>query len=275
MRRYLAFALFFTVLFTFFSCKNGNKSQTAEPPAPADQLETADMQVFPMPTPYEIVDAIQKAQVPFNPDLLNSPSKISNYVSDLAKEINIGVYGADLSYVNVFGNSQLTLEYFDLIKRLSEDIGLASLFPEDFLKRIENNIENPDSLYKIATETYYKTYSYLYNRGKGDAASIVLAGAFVETLYLAGRSAEFSKKPEIIYNKIAEHRFASQQLMQILDENAKTSKDVEHIRDMVRQIDVVFRKITFVDDLPQYSDEDMKLLLSRVYQIRKVFVEME
>ncbi len=268
--------LFALAIFSLLSLACNNKEKSTENTGQDINVTGQDKTlVFPLPTPYEINYVIQRAKVSFNPELLNPVDNAKNYVSDLAKAVNIGIYGADLSYANVFNQSQITLEYFNVVKKLSEDIGLSTLFPDQFIQRIENNIDQPDSLYKLATETYYKTYSYLVNRGKGDVAAIILAGSFVEGVYLAGNAAKDSPMPELIYKKIAEQSFASTQLVEILKKNSRTSSDAEKVLEQIQSLDAHFRKIQYIDDQPVYNPDDMNQLIEKATEIRNSFVNLE
>ncbi len=257
------------------ACKKESKVKKHPSTSIPTTQEQPQLKVFPVPTPYEVTDVITKSGVSFDPGLLNPVDNQKKYLTAKAQALNLGVYGADLSYANVFNNGMLVREYFDAIKYLSDELGLTLLFTDDFLQRIDNNINNTDSLYKIATESYYKTYSYLVDRGKSDVASVVLTGSFVEGLYLALKSAGSAKQPDLIYKKIAGQKFASQQLVNLLDKNASLSDMAEEVLSLLRPIDAILRKVKYVDDEPVYQPKDIEMLRQAVLSTRQKIITME
>ena len=275
MRFKLALIILFslTLIFTF-SCKK-EKKQPEKTVHPTINEEKPELKVFPLPTPYEVTEIITKAKVSFDKNLLNSTEKDKDYLTTKAQALNMGIYGTDLSYANVFNQSLIVKEYFNAIKYLADELGLNLLFTDDFLTRIDENINNPDSLYKIATESYYKTYSYLVDRGKSDVASVVLAGSFVEGLFLALKSAEKASDPQIIYTKVAEQKFASQQLVNLLDKHAQLSDMAREVLEEIRPIDAILRKVKYENDTPVFSTKDIEMLKTAVYKTRSKFVNLE
>ncbi len=272
MNKYVAFLL---IVLALFGCKHSNR----QPPISKDLgtvvVERENLVVFPVPTPYEVTDALQKTKVRFNPDFLNPTTNYSHYVSTLSKALNLGIYATDLSYANIFNDSQLTLKYFDVIKKLSNDLEIIGLFSPQLWQRIEQNLNNPDSLYKITTQTYYKTYSYLFNRGKGDISAIILAGAFVEALYLSAKSLPLSQNPDYIYKKVAQQGFTIEQIMSLLQKYNETSDYVEPVMDQLSAIYRIYRKFVYDDDKVQYNKSDVNLILKIAVQLRQNWVNMK
>ncbi len=272
MNKFFAFLL---ISIAFLGCKKSKKQQ----PVPANiqtiAVEQQDLAVFPVPTPYEITQALEKTKVKFNPDLLNPTQNYTHYISTLAKALNLGIYATDLSYANIFNDSQLTLKYFDVIKKISNDLEIRGLFSPQLWQRIEQNLNNPDSLYRITTQTYYKTYSYLFNRGKGDISAIILAGAFVEALYLSAKSIPLSQDPGFIYTKVAQQGFTIEQIMNLLQKYSKTSDYVEPVIDQLSAIYRIYRKFSYDDDKVQYNKNDVDMILKIAVQLRQNWVGMK
>ncbi len=276
LKRYFTVLLSLSLIILIFnSCKKGEKKQIPPKANIIQSNKGPELKVFPVPTPYEVTDVITKAGISFDQDILNPISNSKKYLTTQAQALNIGVYGTDLSYANVFNNGLLVREYFDAIKSLSDELGLTLLFTDDFLQRIDNNINNTDSLYKIATESYYKTYSYLVDRGKSDVASVVLTGSFVEALYLALKAAETLKDPTIIYQKVAEQKFASQQLVSLLDKDASLSDMAQNVLTLIRPIDAILRQVRYINDKPVINQKSIELLRTAVYHTRQRIVNME
>lgn len=144
-----------------------------------------DVIFYNMLYPIDLGSVIEKSNSYFNSTLLNPLNNVSNYQESGGMALALGVYGADLSYLWVFNQSQQALSYFTAIKQLSFDIGI----PNDYVKlsatKAELYTDNVDSLVSIARKAYYGCDEYLMNSGKEDLAVLILLGGWIETMHTA------------------------------------------------------------------------------------------
>jgi hypothetical protein len=66
-----------------------------------------------------------------------------------------------LCYATTYMMKQATLDYLEASKILIDDLGIATTFNIDYAERIENNIDNRDSLIAIVTESFDDTWAYM------------------------------------------------------------------------------------------------------------------
>ena len=66
-----------------------------------DTLQTKDV-VFTYPTPDELLEVIEKENISFYNKYLNPPENQLNYIDVKSKNLNLGVYLADLAYAAFF-----------------------------------------------------------------------------------------------------------------------------------------------------------------------------
>ena len=162
---------------------------------------------YAIPSPIELAQLIQKAGAKYNKDLLNSPDNINKYSSNTSKALNLGVYGADLSYTSVFDdNTQESIIYLACTRKLAESLGVGNAFDEKTVDRIQNNTGHKDSLLTIISDSYMSTDEMLKESQRENASSLVIAGGFIEALYLGTQLAKSSKNPQDIITRIAEQK---------------------------------------------------------------------
>ena len=101
-----------------------------------------------LPAPFEVVRDITGYHADYKPDLLNASTNADNYVSAFKKEVNMGIYGIDLAYVNFYGQNQELLHYFVTIQKLARDLSFDKVF-DDYSDRFKNNSGNKDSIVRI------------------------------------------------------------------------------------------------------------------------------
>jgi len=62
------------------------------------------------PSPMETASLIKRSGASFHADALNGADRASDYTTSDAQAINLGIYGADLSYATIFEENSTSLE---------------------------------------------------------------------------------------------------------------------------------------------------------------------
>jgi hypothetical protein len=137
-----------------------------------------------LPSPMEMINAIYNNKVPFNKDLLNPPSRASEYSTGYKKAVNYGIYGIDMAYAAFYGQNQDLLDYYSTSKKMAEKLNVQETF-DKFTSSFMDNEQNRDSLVKIIDRAYSETDNYLRTNRRVEVASHVLAGSVIEVQYLS------------------------------------------------------------------------------------------
>ncbi|MFO7658646.1 MAG: hypothetical protein R6W78_16425 [Bacteroidales bacterium] len=162
-----------------------------------------------MSTLFESVNAV------FNQDLLNKTDKVSEYLTSSKKALNLGVYAVDLSYARIFEQLEIAGRFFNSMQQLSEELGIPGEFFINSAKRFERNINEKDSLIKIANEVYFATDSYLKENEQYSAAAQIILGGWIEAIYIASNVAVGTKDIEII-ERFADQKYSLKNLLEML-----------------------------------------------------------
>lgn len=162
---------------------------------------------YAIPSPIELAQLIQKAGAIYNKDLLNSPNNVSKYSTNTSKALNLGVYGADLSYTSVFdNNTQESIIYLACTRKLAESLGVGNAFDEKTVDRIQANTGKKDSILTIISSSYLSTDEMLKENQRENASALVITGGFIEALYLGTQLAKNTKNNADILTRIAEQK---------------------------------------------------------------------
>lgn len=203
-----------------------------------------DNTLFSLPSPYQASAIIKSNSLPFNTELANPTSRVSAYNSNFKKGFNLGVYGTDLSYFNIYDKSQECITYFAAVKRLSDELGISSYFDDNFFKKIEKNIANQDSLLLLTSYTYRNADMFLKRDDRSEISAMVLAGGWVESLYLLTQVATATKDREII-NRIGEQKYPLDNLIDILSPHYYISPEYSELVDNLVDLAYEFDGIIF------------------------------
>ncbi|MFT6678846.1 MAG: hypothetical protein ACJAZG_001519, partial [Granulosicoccus sp.] len=187
------------------------------------QTEKVNDIFFSIPSPIEMAGLIKGSGSKYNADLLNDIRNRDKYTSSYSKAINLGIYGADLSYTSVFNRNQESILYMSSAKQLADELGVSAAFNSDVMNRIEENVDNRDSLLGIISETFYILDAYLKENNRSSVSAQVISGGWIEGLYIAACVYEDdeAKSPELI-TRIVDQKYALDDLIALVESyNAK------------------------------------------------------
>jgi len=170
----------------------------SEPEMTDEDLAQADAMIQNMPSPIEMAILIKHAGGEYNPKLLNDVKSLSNYVTNGKKTINMGIYSSDVGYTSLYKQTQETVFYLNNVRKLSDDIGLSDAFDQTMFDRVESNIENRDSLLQILSSSYDLANQYLKENNRMNTSVLMLAGGWLESMYLAANLGEGGGRPQDI-----------------------------------------------------------------------------
>src|SRR5690349_6947668 len=75
-----------------------------------------------IPSPLEISVLLKESGKKYNVTYLNSPDNISKYNNNYKKALNLGIYGTDLGYTNIYEQNQDGVKYMATIKGLADGL---------------------------------------------------------------------------------------------------------------------------------------------------------
>ena len=193
---------------------------------------------------------------------------VNKYFTAKSKAYNIGVYGSDLSYANTYQMTQETMLYLEAITQLGNDLGISSIYNEDLLSGIEENINNKDTLVEIITTTVYDTYDFLNKNGKGDLALLMVAGGWIEAMYLTTNvSANVANNPEIV-SIIYSHKSSLENLMEILNNRSEEA----NIQELIENFAPVIEAYAKVKN-DEMTEEQVSAILFAIEDLRKTIID--
>ncbi len=208
------------IISVLFACNTGSKTDNEDVDESAIQNKNKAAKVFyAVPSPSELSAMIKATGANYDKGVLNPPSNESKYTSIIQKSLNLGVYGADLSYASTFDQTQEAMTYMGICKKLADGLGITGAINEHTVKRMEKNLNNKDSLLKIISDTYLETDIYLKNNDRAGVSALVVAGGWIEGLFISVNIAATNSKNELIIKRIAEQKLILDNLIGLMESN--------------------------------------------------------
>lgn len=214
-------------------CANNNGKSKPDSKIDVEAKYTADInraqQVFyALPSPVETAYLIQSTGVSYNMDLANPVENASKYSTTTQKALNFGVYGADLSYASLFHQTQTTIQYMATAKKLADELGIFDFVDASVADRIESNINDRDSVMEIITDGFNNVNEYLKDAGRTEIAALIVAGGWIEGLYLSTELAEMANNNARLIDLVIDQRYSLSILVKLLE----NYKDLNSVRDV-------------------------------------------
>ena len=150
------------ILLSFSACKNQKSSRPgAQEEAVPGRAESKDDVIrevsdYPLPTSFEVTTLLVDAGASYILDLCNRVENVNKYINLKSKALNLGVYGADLSYSATYKQTQETMQYLDASAKLIDELQIGS-FDKDLVDKVEANIDNVDSLITLISDSFYRS----------------------------------------------------------------------------------------------------------------------
>ena len=216
----------------------------------------------------------------FDNTLLLPVQNANKYLDSKSQALNLGVYVADLAYITLFQRYKESIEYLQVIHKLSEKIRIASAFDENLVNRIEKNISNIDSLSAISDDALTSLINYLVRNDKENTFAIISLGGFIEFYHLALNLVDDYKAENQTIQRIIDQKIAFENLIKYSyeysdDPNVSSSLElVEPLSDFFKNITVVKEKTTITksDDgrIIVGGGDKLKITEEEFYELKKL-----
>lgn len=218
-----------------------------------------------LPSPLDVINTVYNTEVPFDNTLLNPTDNEEKYISATKKALNYGVYGVDMAYIAYYGNKQDLYDYYSTSKKIAEGLGLVKTF-EKFTDRFKENADNKDSVMVIVDQAYSETDKYLRTNDRLMTASFILAGSFLESLYISSslmKNQDRSAKYINTYDKVFEQKLVLNNLVDLFKEFK--SKESSELGAGLENIKKIYDELK---DPSQLTKENMQRISAAVADVR-------
>ena len=281
LRKFLDIPLII-ILVVIFSCKSSTTRSDdfvfpepdTIPIAEAQKLsdEALDNIVENIGSPVEIATILQSMSVPFSVDYLATTQNVDRLSTNFQKALKLGIYGADLGYLNMYEKTGTSVDVLSSIKKLADGIRVGQYFDFETIKRLSTNKSNLDSLLFLSIHSFNQIDKYLRDNSRGHLSALMITGVWIEGQYLATQVVK-DYPDEILRNRIGEQKIILNDLLLLLKPYCSSSQDftslcqsMESLKDKYSEI-----KITYTLGDPETTEQDGRLV---VVQKEESMVEM-
>jgi len=227
------------------ACKNEKKTTLqatekafeAEIPPLEKSASQEDVVFYNLFSPVDVSKLVDNSTAYYNSSVINALNRITQYNTSNKMALNVGVYGADLSYLWIFQQSQQALSYLSAIQHLTDKLEIPRQFVDLTMESVENSAQNSDTLIAITRKAFAETNRFLSESGREYTSTFILLGGWIESMHIA---LNMYKVPDVaLASKILSQKYSLISLTQLLEKHPEDPATASYLQ-MMKILDAYF-----------------------------------
>jgi len=258
--------LFLIFLIIVASCRQGEKNkettlldslENLEIPMPEISDEQIREIINQIPAPIELSAMMKKSGAGYNKNYLNDPEKYSYYNTSFEQALNLGIYGADLGYSNLYEEKQQSILYVGAIKELVDELRIGQFFNFETIERLAEK-RDLDSLILLTTQDFNEVNNYFQEQQRSGLSVLMITGGWIESLFIANQVYENNLENLALKETIGEQKIVLEKILELLGHYQGSSEDFDQLYSDMESLMQVFNdvKIETIRGEPTYEEEE-------------------
>lgn len=196
-----------------------------------------------IPSPMEISVLLKESGKKYNVSYLNSPDNLAKYNSNYKKALNLGIYGTDLGYTNIYEQNQDGVKYMASIKSLADGLNIGQFFDIETIGRLATNSKNLDSLLLITTQNFNNINHYLQTQSRSNLSVLLLTGGWLEAMHITCSVAGVDPNNKELQEKIGEQKVILENIILLLSFYKESDQNMASLLTDIEELKKVFDKV--------------------------------
>jgi hypothetical protein len=242
---------FFLLLIVAVACGSPKKDkdlalldslENLEIPQPVVEDEKLNDIINQIPAPIELSAILKQSGARYNKSFLNDPENYSKYNSSFERALNLGVYGADLGYSNIYEENQQSILYVGAIKELVDDLRIDQFFNFHTIERLAEK-RDLDSLLLLTTQNFNDVNNYFQEQQRSGLSVLMITGGWLEALHVANEVFMQNTENEDLMETIGEQKIVLERIMELLSYYKDSSEEFNELYTELKTLSGIFEKV--------------------------------
>jgi hypothetical protein len=260
------------VLAILTACGSGKKSDeqafiesldSAKQEGPTISEEVIGSVLQAIPSPLEISMLLKESGKKYNGSYLNPAENRSKYNTNYKKALNLGVYGTDLGYTNIYEQNQDGVKYMAAIKEIADGLNIGQFFDIETIGRLATNSKNLDSLLLITTQNFNTINHYLQTQNRANLSVLFLTGGWLEALHITCEVSKANPENRQLQETIGEQKIILENIKLLLsfykDTDANMASLLADMDELQKAFDKVIITYTYKESTFEIVDGVMQI----------------
>ncbi len=255
------------VIFSMASCScgsdHGQLDQFSEEKADSELIVSGEVvsdMIQNISSPVEMANEIKNSGVGFSKDILNEAGKESQYETSFKRAINLGVYAADLGYINTFSKTTVVVDYLTSIKRLADGIGVGQFLDFSTLSSLAKNSTNLDSLKQLSVNSFNNIDKYLREQHRSNVSTAIVVGTWVEGIYITGQVISQTNDKGLV-DRLGEQKNIVEILDIVVNTYGRSDSDFKNLSKMMGQLKSIYDGVRITTEMGQPETKEVDGML--------------
>ncbi|MFM2201356.1 MAG: hypothetical protein RL040_556 [Bacteroidota bacterium] len=204
-----------------FSCGDSPNPQPTIEGVVKDGISTSGTimlqgHVVMIPPPAILSHSIAMEKISFERQSVSEPDRTSQLTSEMKRALNLGVLGADLSYLINHNQTGAIPQYLAAIRQLTDNLGISQEVDPEILKQIEAGLDDPANMLGLQGVFFRNLESYLKKNNRNAISIYILLGGWIEALHQLASPAD-STAGHPLDRFLAEQTYSAQGVRSLMD----------------------------------------------------------
>ncbi len=235
------------LLFLLFlnACKEQPRP-TAEPFRYTEELKSKNNEVseviYSMHLPTDMAGLFNRTGTNYDPAIPAPINSITLYTNPEKIALMLGVYGVNITYMKLLGQTIPAAQYYKAIETLSDKIGIPQTIFEESSLYLEKYFAEEDSLSAVIETIYRKTDRFFRENNRDNLAALSLTGGWIEAMYVGIKIYEADNGNQVMAERLLQQKYSLNSIYTILS-NHQESLEVKEYLLMIKKIRKVFDRV--------------------------------
>ena len=198
-----------------------------------------------IPSPLEVSTLLKDSEMPYSSEQINPTENVSQYTTSFRKALNLGVYGCDLYYTNIYGKNKDGIRLLGAIESLAGDLDIGRFFDMKTINRLAANSNNLDSLLLLTTQNFNDVNSYLQEKKRSELSVLMLTGGWVEAMHILLQANASNPGHTELQEHIGEQKIILEQLL-LLYPYYRFDPHIEQLAADLNQLKEAYRGVEII-----------------------------
>lgn len=215
-----------------------------------------------IPSPLQATSLMQEVGIEYQPNLLQNTDKTSSYTGWFAQATNMGVFGADMAYANVYDKTTKSMDYVGSIRELADKLKVGQFFDIATFRELSAKSDDVNALINASQMNFQKVNDYLQKQNRGKVSVAMILGGWIEGLYLSSTVASQNPDNPVLRDLVAEQKLSVESISMLMslypsDENFQTfQKSFSQLTTAFNEIKMIYHE----GEVRQYEDANGNLV---------------
>lgn len=199
-------------------------------------------------SPVEMANQIKNTGIQFNQSTIHAAGMESNYETSFKRALNLGIYSADLGYINTFGKNLVVVDYLSSIKRLADGIGVGQFLDFQLLSRMAKDNTNLDSLKQISVTSFNNIDKYLRDQRRSNVSTAIVVGTWVEGIHITSSVIQQTNDEGLI-NRLGEQKSIVDILEIVVRTYASSDSEFKTLSNKVTELKKIYENVKITTEM--------------------------